>query len=77
LLPAKIGDEIVVEANCLKIGGMMAFTEATLTRRGDGAMVAKGKHNMFMLRHRQQPQQQSLKNSENSSELSAEEMVMD
>jgi acyl-coenzyme A thioesterase PaaI-like protein len=63
LLPAKLGDEIIVEAKCLKIGGMMAFTEATLKRRRDGALVAKGKHNMFMLRHKM-PKQQEQKEME-------------
>jgi acyl-coenzyme A thioesterase PaaI-like protein len=55
LLPAKIGDEIIVEGKCLKIGRMMAFTEATFIRKRDGVMVAKGRHNMFMLRPKQVP----------------------
>lgn len=50
LLPAKLGEKIFVEARCLKIGGMMAFTEATFTRQKDGALVAKGRHNMYLLR---------------------------
>uniref|UniRef100_A0A1I8B8S6 Acyl-coenzyme A thioesterase 13 n=1 Tax=Meloidogyne hapla TaxID=6305 RepID=A0A1I8B8S6_MELHA len=51
LLPAKIGEEIIIEGKCLKIGWMMAFTEATFIKKCDGSIVAKGRHNMYFLRN--------------------------
>lgn len=53
LLPAKIGEEILVEGKCLKIGWMMAFTEATFIKKCDGSIVAKGRHNLYFLRNLQ------------------------
>ena len=59
LLPAKIGEEIIVEGKCLKIGWMMAFAEASFIRKSDGALVAKGRHNMYFLRDRQVKEEMS------------------
>ena len=57
LLPAKIGEEILVEGKCLKIGWMMAFTEATFIKKCDGSIVAKGRHNLYFLRNLQNKQE--------------------
>lgn len=51
MLPIKIGEVVTIEALCLKIGRNMAFTEATFRRKSDGALVAKGKHNIAFLNH--------------------------
>uniref|UniRef100_A0A183C4N2 4HBT domain-containing protein n=1 Tax=Globodera pallida TaxID=36090 RepID=A0A183C4N2_GLOPA len=55
LLPAKIGEEVVVKAECLKVGRSIAFTETTFSRKSDGAVLAKGKHNIYMMRHSDGP----------------------
>ncbi|VDO40579.1 unnamed protein product [Brugia timori] len=44
LLPVKLGETIEIEAKVLKIGRNIAFTEAEFRRKGDGRIVAKGKH---------------------------------
>ncbi|KAI1713736.1 thioesterase superfamily domain-containing protein [Ditylenchus destructor] len=54
MLPAKLGDVVVIEADCLKIGRNIAFTEATFRRKSDNALVAKGKHNISFLHHLKQ-----------------------
>jgi acyl-coenzyme A thioesterase 13 len=40
---ARPGDEIVVEAQALKVGRSAAFGEAEARRRSDGAIIAKGR----------------------------------
>ncbi|KAL3103042.1 hypothetical protein niasHT_022878 [Heterodera trifolii] len=51
LLPAKIGERIVIKSECLKVGRSITFTETTVSRKGDGAVLAKAKHNISMARN--------------------------
>lgn len=58
---AKAGDDIEIEGRVNKVGGSLAFTEATIRKiepgkqRGEGSLVATGSHTKFV-RERRQPQ---------------------
>lgn len=59
---AKVGDNIEIEGCVSKVGGSLAFTEATIRKieqgkqRGEGSLVATGSHTKFV-RERSKPQQ--------------------
>ena len=42
LTGAKEGDEIIVDANTLKVGKNLAFIECILKNKSNGAIIAKG-----------------------------------
>lgn len=46
-----VGDTVVIDATCLKIGRSMAFTECEFRKKGDNTLIAKGKHNLAFLNH--------------------------
>ncbi|KAI6185298.1 Acyl-coenzyme A thioesterase 13 [Aphelenchoides besseyi] len=48
--PALLGERITVEAECLKIGRNIIFTNATF-RKANGSVVAAGKHTLARLNH--------------------------
>merc|ERR1711862_48943 len=41
---AKVGEDIVISANTLKVGKTLAFLKADITRKSDGKLVATGSH---------------------------------
>lgn len=42
--PGKLNDRIVIEANTLKIGRTLGFSEAIITSKKTGQVIAKGSH---------------------------------
>ncbi|KAI6216198.1 Acyl-coenzyme A thioesterase 13 [Aphelenchoides fujianensis] len=50
LQPALLGERLTIEAECLKIGRNVIFTECTF-RKANGSIVAKGKHTLARLNH--------------------------
>lgn len=49
MLPVNLGETIEIEGRVLKIGRNIAFAEAEFRRKGDGRMVAKGKHTIAFI----------------------------
>lgn len=47
LRPAKIGEEIIINAEVIKMGQTLAFTSAELLHK-DGKLIAKGSHTKYM-----------------------------
>lgn len=47
--PAKIGDQIEVQAKTLRGGHSIAFLEVLMKNRSTGDILVKGNHNMFIL----------------------------
>ena len=47
LRPAKVGDEIVINTEVVKMGQTLAFTSAELLHK-DGKLIAKGSHTKYM-----------------------------
>ena len=47
LKPAKVGEEIIIEARALKAGKTMAFLECEI-RNKDEALLVKGSHTKFI-----------------------------
>ncbi|XP_050702977.1 acyl-coenzyme A thioesterase 13-like [Eriocheir sinensis] len=45
---AKIGEEILINAETLKLGKTMAFLDVDITNKDTGALVAKGSHTKFV-----------------------------
>lgn len=45
---AKEGEEIIVDANTLKVGKKLAFIECVLKKKSDGSIVAKGGQTKFI-----------------------------
>ena len=45
--PARIGEEIIIEARALKAGRTMAFLECEI-RNKDDALLVKGSHTKFL-----------------------------
>jgi len=43
LAAARPGDEVVVEGRVIQLGRTVAFAEAEARRRGDGALIARGR----------------------------------
>ncbi|XP_016970442.1 acyl-coenzyme A thioesterase 13 [Drosophila rhopaloa] len=41
---AKVGDEVVIEANLTKVGKYLAFIDCTLKHKKDDTLIAKGTH---------------------------------
>ncbi|TKR66739.1 hypothetical protein L596_022986 [Steinernema carpocapsae] len=56
LLPAKLGETILIEGIVLKCGRNIAFTECEFRRKTDRALVAKGKHTIAFM-HKPVPNQ--------------------
>ena len=44
---AKLGETLMIEALCRKVGNTIAFTESTITNQ-DGQLIATGKHTKFI-----------------------------
>ena len=44
LAPAKMGETVILDAEVIKTGRSIAFTEATLSRKSDQVIVATGQH---------------------------------
>uniref|UniRef100_A0AC35GPN7 Thioesterase domain-containing protein n=1 Tax=Panagrolaimus sp. PS1159 TaxID=55785 RepID=A0AC35GPN7_9BILA len=44
LAPAKLGETVILDAEVIKSGRSIAFTEATLYRKSDQTIVATGQH---------------------------------
>ncbi|KAH7721941.1 Protein F42H10.6 [Aphelenchoides avenae] len=49
--PVPLGEQMIIEGRCLKIGMNIIFAEATFRRKSDGALLAKGKHTIARLNH--------------------------
>jgi len=47
LRPAKVGEEIIINAEVVKLGQTLAFTSAELLNE-DGKLIAKGSHTKYM-----------------------------
>ncbi|BFF99635.1 acyl-coenzyme A thioesterase 13 [Drosophila madeirensis] len=45
---ARLGDEVVIEANISKIGKYLAFIECTLRHKKDDTVIAKGTHMKYV-----------------------------
>lgn len=45
---AQTGDEILINAETLKLGKTMAFLDVDITNKETGALVAKGSHTKFV-----------------------------
>ena len=45
--PALLGETIVIEARCLKVGRGLSFANVNIFRKSDGLLVASGRHTMF------------------------------
>ncbi|CAG8602850.1 2405_t:CDS:2 [Paraglomus brasilianum] len=45
---AKLGDIIVMEASCVKIGKTLAFTEINIRNKESGNLIAQGRHTKFI-----------------------------
>ncbi|XP_050434924.1 acyl-coenzyme A thioesterase 13-like isoform X2 [Adelges cooleyi] len=48
LASAKIGDEIIINADTVKLGRNLAFLEVTMTRKADNVIIAKGGQTKFV-----------------------------
>ncbi|XP_050434918.1 acyl-coenzyme A thioesterase 13-like [Adelges cooleyi] len=48
LASAKIGDEIIINADTTKLGRNLAFLEVTMIRKADNVIIAKGAHTKFV-----------------------------
>jgi len=48
LRAAKAGDEIVIDANTLKLGKSLAFLSIEIKNKKDGKLVAVGSHTKFV-----------------------------
>ncbi|XP_069941973.1 acyl-coenzyme A thioesterase 13 isoform X1 [Cherax quadricarinatus] len=48
LRAAKTGEEIMINAETLKIGRSLAFLSVDITNKESGALIAKGSHTKFM-----------------------------
>ncbi|XP_074025736.1 acyl-coenzyme A thioesterase 13 [Leptinotarsa decemlineata] len=47
---AKIGEDIKIEANTLKVGKTLAFLEVFIKNKSSGDLLVKGAHTKFLLR---------------------------
>lgn len=45
---AKVGEDIVIDAQTLKLGSRLAFLSVDITKKSDGTLIAKGKHTKFI-----------------------------
>lgn len=48
LAAAKIGDEVIINAETVKLGRNLAFLKVALIRKNDNVVLAKGTHTKFM-----------------------------
>ena len=48
LKAAKLGDEILIEANVLKRGRTLAFLEVELRKRSTNELLVKGSHTKYI-----------------------------
>ena len=46
--PVRIGHDIVIAADTLKIGKTLAFCSVDIKLKSDGSIVAQGKHTKFV-----------------------------
>ncbi|XP_048764038.2 acyl-coenzyme A thioesterase 13-like [Ostrea edulis] len=46
--PVKIGNDIVIDADTLKIGKTLAFCSVDIKLKSDGSLVAQGKHTTYV-----------------------------
>lgn len=46
---AKVGDEIVIDANTQKVGKNLAFLEVSITNKHTGDLLVKGSHTKYLL----------------------------
>ncbi|XP_033737339.1 acyl-coenzyme A thioesterase 13-like [Pecten maximus] len=45
---AKVGEDILIEANSVKVGKTLAFLNVDIRKKSDGALLAQGKHTKFV-----------------------------
>ena len=45
---AQAGDELLIDANTLKIGKRLAFLTVDIKHKKDGSLVAQGRHTKFI-----------------------------
>lgn len=45
---AKIGDDVVIDANTLKVGKKLAFLTVDIKAKSTGDLLAQGKHTKFL-----------------------------
>ena len=45
---AKEGDEVIIDANTIKVGKKLAFLECELRHKKDGSIIAKGGQTKFI-----------------------------
>jgi len=48
----RVGDEIIIEGRTLKVGRSVAFSEAEVTRKGKGDLIAKGRFTFVVVGQR-------------------------
>lgn len=48
LAAAKIGDQVVINAETIKLGKTLAFLKVSLIRKNDNVIVAQGTHTKFV-----------------------------
>lgn len=46
--PAKIGETVIIDAECLKIGKTLAFATVSLLNKDTGKLIAQGRHTKYI-----------------------------
>lgn len=46
--PALLGETVVINAKCLKVGKTLAFTAVDLLNKDTGKLIAQGRHTKYI-----------------------------
>ncbi|XP_003389589.1 PREDICTED: acyl-coenzyme A thioesterase 13-like [Amphimedon queenslandica] len=46
--PAKIGETVIIDAECLKVGKTLAFASVSLLNKDTGKLIAQGRHTKYI-----------------------------
>lgn len=46
--PVRVGEDIVIDADTLKIGKTLAFCSVDIKHKNTGALIAQGKHTKYV-----------------------------